>query len=178
MGILFGVLVLALLVAGLFYQRRQNKAWVKEERYEESGNWIDKRAGERGTYGSRDAERETERQSITREGRVRELAQHWRNYAFEQYPGFHEWTDDQIRKFTTEARGLAREVVEMAEHCLKGRPEEAVPAADPLSPHPQALKRITLNYLYDQYPALLDRDIEVLQRLDRALAAKVSTLLR
>ena len=101
MGIAFGLFVLVILIVALLNRRKQNKAWVQEERHDESGAWVDKRAGERGTYGSLDAEMEQERRKLKRQGQVTELSRLIRDYAFEHYPGFHSLSDAQIKAYST-----------------------------------------------------------------------------
>ncbi len=86
MEILFGLVVLALIIMGLRHRKKQDRKWLKEERYDESGAWIDKRAGERGTYGSRDREMEQERHLIRRSGNIEGLIHTIQTHCFEQFP--------------------------------------------------------------------------------------------
>src|SRR5438128_2425710 len=99
MAALIGVLILILLIMGLVSRKRRIKTWVKEERYEESGNWLDKRPGERGTWGSLDQEMARERGQMVRQGRVVELAGLIRQYAATQDPVFANLPEDQNRTF-------------------------------------------------------------------------------
>ena len=98
MELLFGLAVIALLILGWRSRKKQEKDWLKDERHDESGAWMDKRAGERGTYGSLDAEMEQSRQSVSKQNRINELARLVRTYFFEEYPDFHLLNDEQIKK--------------------------------------------------------------------------------
>lgn len=166
MGVLFGILILALLTVALYNRRKQNKNWVAEERYDESGAWMDKRAGERGTYGSLDALRETERQSLGRQSRIADAALDMRNYAFEHIPGFHERSDAQIRAFTSSAKALMTRFFDTIDGLKNGQPLQTPDAPPAEDPHSNALKKIMLAAAYAQFPWLLDQEIEVLKRLD------------
>jgi hypothetical protein len=167
MGIAFALFILVVLAVGLFNRRRERRDWVREERHDESGAWMDKRAGERGTYGSLDDERETERRLVARQGQAGELARRVREYCFEQYPDFHALSDARIRIFLDFLKGEAGEYVALLGDFAAGRlpGEVELPAAKP-APLP-ALKRNMLDFAYERYPALLDLDIDVLKLLDR-----------
>ena len=104
MGIAFGIIVLILIILAVWNRRKADKAWVKEERYEDSGAWIDKRAGERGTYGSLDEEMERERLYVSRQNRINELARIIRDFAFEHVDGFHLRSDAEIKTYAAFAR--------------------------------------------------------------------------
>ena len=176
MGMLFGLLVLILVVAGLLYRRKQNKAWVSEERNDESGDWLDKRAGERGTYGSLDAEREKTSRQRAHQGRVMELARLWRDYAFDQYSGFSDLSDAQLKSFTTFARTTAEQFLQSVEALLQGKVADNV---EPVAPdeHIQALKKIALDFAYTHFPKLLDLDVDQLRQFDLLTQGRVKTLI-
>lgn len=176
MEILFGLLILVLLAVALLNRRREKKTWLREERYDESGSWIDKRAGERGTYGSLDAEREAERHTLTRQGRINDLALDIRNFAFEHIPGFHERSTANIKAFTTEARDRANQLFSAIEALKTGQMPETQDAA-PDDPRTQALKKYMLNFSYEHCPWLLDQDLEAIQQLDRYVAVIAQNLL-
>jgi len=178
MDILFGLLVLILIAAGLYFQRRQRKQWIAEERYEESGDWLDKRAGERGAYGSLDAEREQERKTLTAQGRVVEAGRLLRDYFFEHFPGFDALNDAQLKTFTGFAREQTAQVMAEAENLLKGRlPESHEPSAE-TDAHVQALKKIMLDFTYRHFPELLELDIEQIKQLDLVAEAGAKKLLK
>ncbi|MFN0014545.1 MAG: hypothetical protein ACKVU2_08350 [Saprospiraceae bacterium] len=176
MQLLFGFIILALLTAALLLRRRQKKVWLHEERQEESGTWIDKRSGERGTYGSLDAEREAERHALSRQGRINDLALDIRNYAFEHIPGFHGRSDADIRDFTAFARSEAGRVFAAAEAMLTGDIPEASPAANNDDPHAQAVKKRLLDFAYEQFPKLLDLELDAIRQFDRYVAVVSGTL--
>ncbi|MEZ4942773.1 MAG: hypothetical protein R3D58_18005 [Saprospiraceae bacterium] len=177
MSILFGLLVLILLAAGLYLQRRQRKTWIKDERYEESGDWLDKRSGERGTYGSLDARREQERKTLADQGRTHELARLLRDYFFEHYPGFARLNNDQLKAFTTAARNQASQLFQTAASLLDGQTVSPHETPDPEAEHIQPLKKIMLEFSYQAFPALLDLDLEQIKQLDRFAASCAVQLL-
>lgn len=172
--ITFGIAIVLILIVGLMNRRKQNKAWLEQERREESGAWIDKRSGERGAFGSLDAEREAERFSLTRQGRVNDLALEIRNYAFEHIPGFSDLSDDQIRAFTVVAREQSGKIFIAAESVQRGQLPEFKGPYEASGDRVQALKTIILNRLYEQFPALLSQELDLIRQLDAytAFAAK------
>ena len=176
MGIVFGLFLLAVLIAGLLHRRHEKKTWLREERHEESGDWIDKRAGERGTYGSLDAEREAERHALSRQGRISDLALDLRNYAFEHIPGFHERSDADLRNFTTTAQSEAGRLLATAEAILNGQTPETTAAGD--DPHTKALKKMLLDFSYEQFPQLLDMELDAIRQFDRFAAGVAAGLLK
>lgn len=177
MSIIFAILIVVLIAAALLHRRREKRSWLREERYDESGAWVDKRASERGTYGRLDAEREAERYALTRQGRISDLALDLRNFAFEHVPGFHERSDAQLRAFTQTAKAHAAELFAAAEALLDGQsPETAEPPSD-THPLAEMLKKRILHALYDQYPALLDLDLDVIRQLDQYVVGKAAGLL-
>lgn len=128
---------------------------------------MDKRAGERGLYGSLDEERETERRNIAQQGQASELTRRIREYCFEQYPGFHALSDAQIRLFIEFLKEKTGEYVVLLSDVAAGRlPGETEPAQAKSESLP-AIKRAMLDFAYERFPALLDLDIDVLKRLDR-----------
>ncbi|MBK9338427.1 MAG: hypothetical protein IPM98_18575 [Lewinellaceae bacterium] len=142
MEILFGLLILVLITVALLNRRREKKTWLREERYDERGDWVDKRAGERGTYGSLDAEREAERFTLTRQGRINDLALDIRNFAFEHVPGFHERSTAEIKAFTADARDHAAQLLATIEALKTGQiPEVRDPMPD--DPEAQPIKNLS-----------------------------------
>jgi len=176
MGYIFGFLILVLLTVALLHRRRQKKTWLREERHEESGAWIDKRAGERGTYGALDAEREAERHVLSRQGRINDLALDLRNYAFEHIPEFHTRSDADIRAFTAFARSEAGRVFTVAATMLNDQLPDA-PAAIGDEAHAESLKKILLHFSYEQFPQLLDMELDAIRQFDRFAAGIAAGLL-
>jgi len=176
MELVFGLFILIVLVVGLLYRRKQNKTWVQEERYDESGAWVDKRAGERGTFGSLDAEMEAERRNLRRKDQVNELSRLIRNYAIEHYPGFHERSDAQIMAYNNFVKMQAVPFVTMTEQLLAGQKPGAISQPSSDAPHILAIKKMILDFSYRHFPALLDLEIETIREFDRHaeyLAAKL-----
>lgn len=165
--IAFGLLILALIFLAFYHRRKQNKAWLREERYEESGAWIDKRSGERGAYGSLDALREAERHGLSRQSRIADASLDIRNYAFEHLPGFHERSDEQVRDFTKKARAQVSQLFDIIDQMKNGKMPEAPDTAPADDPHVQSFKKIMLDAAYAQFPWLLDQEIEALKQLDK-----------
>lgn len=164
LGILFGLLILVLLAVGLTRRKKSNRAWVKEERYEETGHWVDKRPGERGTWGSLDAEMTRDRQQLVRQGRTVELAELLRAYASAHAPGFAELPEDQVRAFRSYTRTQAGQMIATIEQIRDGQAPAAVTSvADAQN---TALKKQILDFAYRQYPALLELDIDALRGFD------------
>ena len=164
MAALVGILILVLLIAGLVSRKRRSKAWLQEERYEESGNWIDKRSGERGTWGSLDQEMARERGQLVRQGRVVELADLIRQYAAEQVPGFARLPEEQVRAFRSRTRTEAAQMMTTIEQISQGKIPVPMPAAGDFQ-H-SALKKQLLDFAYRYYPALLDLDIDTIRQFD------------
>jgi hypothetical protein len=176
MQILFGLFVLAILIVGLVNRRKSKKTWIQEERFEESGHWIDKRSGERGTVGSLDREMEANRMSLSRQGRVVELALRIRTFAFEQFPGFHDLTDAHIRQFNEFARLQSALIIPSLELYLDGRPAQAPSTAfDPDEPT-AGLKKVILDFAYENYPGLLDGELDDIRQLDQSAGLWASGL--
>ena len=167
MGIFFGLLVLALLIWGLRSRKKQKTEWVKEERYDESGAWLDKRRGERGTYGSLDEEMEHERQDQSKRLKTNELAHVIRSYCFAEYPGFAALSEAQTKAclafIKTQAAMLAAAIEKMTEGQEPVIPDALV-AADTRG---AALKKRVLDFSFDRFPKLLDLEIEVIKKFDQ-----------
>ncbi len=173
MGVLIGVLILVLLIAGLVSRKRSTKAWVKEERFEESGDWLDKRPGERGTWGSLDQEMAQDRGQLVRQGRVVELAELVRQYAAENHPGFNELSDEEIRAFRAYTRTEANQMITSMEQISQGKTPPSVLATE--TPRNNVLKKLVLDFAYRAYPRLLDLDIEAIRQFDQYTGAWADT---
>lgn len=168
MGIAFGIIILVLLILALWNRRKSDKAWIKEERYDESGAWIDKRAGERGTYGALDAEMERERLYVSRINRINELARMIRDFAFEHIEGFHLRSDEDIKAYIAFAKRQAEQCVLAAEK-IRRAPETTTAPATPEEPAAQLAKNIRV-FLFQAYPKLLELDLDALRALDAEIA--------
>ncbi|MEO6758935.1 MAG: hypothetical protein ABIO24_05730 [Saprospiraceae bacterium] len=173
MAALVGILILILLVAGLVKRKRSDKAWVKEERYEESGQWMDKRSGERGTWGSLDAEMAHERGQLVRQGRAGELAELIRDYIAAHAPGLAGLPDEQLQVFRQQTRQEATRLVAAMEKISKGQKPPDVPAMS--NAEHAALKKQLLDFAYHHYPPLLDLDIDTIRQFDLLAGAWAET---
>ena len=175
MQILFSLFIVVVLLIALVLRRRERKAWEAKERFEESGAWIEKRPSERGTFGPIDAANEAERYAISRKGRMNDAALDIRNYAFEHIAGFHQRSDEEIRAFTAAARSQITALFDLLDKWESGG-DFPLPKTTPIeSAHSNAIKKIILDALYEQYQWLLEEDIEPLRQLDR-LALVSATL--
>ncbi len=164
-GILFGILILVLIVIALWRRKQETDAWLREERYDESGRWLDKRSGERGTYGTLDAEREAERFSLSRQGRIADLSIDIRNYCLQHIPAFQQQSDAFVLAFSQQTRRLLERFFDLIEEARKGKKLPIVtPERENL--HTAAIKKQILNSAFEQYPWLLDWDIPNLKQLD------------
>lgn len=176
MGIAFGLFIVAIIILGLIARRRQNKAWVQEERYDESGAWVDKRSGERGTYGSLDAEMELERSQMTRQGQVNDLARLIRDHAFEHFPGFHEMSDAQIKSYSAFTKQQAAQLIDAIGQFTGSRISDPAKQSPVETPYSQALKKKILDFSYRHFPALLDLEIETIKQFDRHVSVLSNAL--
>lgn len=162
LGILFGILILVLLAVGLTRRKRSDRTWVKAERYEESGDWLDKRPGERGSWGSLDAEMTQDRRQLVRQGRIVELAELLRAYVLAGR------TEEEVRTFRTYTRTQAAQMIAGIEQVKAGQmPSAAVASAG--AAQQEALKKQILDFAYRHYPGLLDLDIDTLRAFDLAV---------
>jgi hypothetical protein len=176
MGIVFGLFVIVILIAALLNRRRQSKAWVQEERHDESGAWVDKRAGERGTYGSLDVEMEQSRRNLTRQGRANDLSRLLRDYAFENYPGFHTLSDAQIKSYSNFVKNQVVLLLAVIEHLLDGQAPDPVENPPSEAAYHLALKKQILDFSYQHFPALLDLEIETIKQFDLYVGNLSNTL--
>jgi len=173
MEILFGLIVLALIIAGLRRRKKQDRKWLQEERYDESGAWIDKRGGERGTYGSRDREMEQERMRISRSGKIEGLVLLAQDHCLERYPALSPLEKGAERRWLALIRGKAAAFVAVIGQLLEGRTpgQPARPARNDAGR--DALKKKILDYSYDRFPALLDLDLDMIKQFD-GMAAQLA----
>lgn len=177
MEIAFGLLVLALIILGLRNRKKEKKEWVKEERYEESGAWIDKRSGERGTYGSLDEEMEANRRYIAQKSKISELALALQSFCFAKRPDFQSLSDRQIKQHLAYCKSEISALFDLAENMIKD--QAAGIAESDFSPNEPsvALKKQILNFAFERYPKLLDLEIELIQKFDLAAAHVASKIL-
>ncbi len=169
MEIAIGLLVLALIILGLRNRKKEKKEWVKEERYEESGAWIDKRSGERGTYGSLDEEMETNRHYIAAQSKISALALATQAFCFAQHRDFQSLNDGQIKRHLAFCKSEAAGIFAHIESLTHGRGISIDEA--PLAPNElrTALKKYVLSISYEHFPKLLDLEIEQIQKFDLAV---------
>jgi hypothetical protein len=177
MEFLFAILVLALLILGLRNRKKSKKEWVKEERYEDSGAWIDKRSGERGTYGSLDEEMEANRLYIAKQGKISELAQDVQAYCFAQIIDFQNFNDHQLKQHLAFCKSEINGLFEKVEAFVK-REKVAIPdriVANQEST--QGLKKVLLDFSFERFPKLLDLEIEQIQQFDQTAAQTAQRIL-
>lgn len=154
-------MLVLLIYLGWRSRKQQDHRWIKEERYEESGDWLDKRASERGTYGSLDAERETDRQQLRREVKINQVAK-----IFEK-----NWAtagDEDGRNRKEIFKTTAKKFIELAEQTAAGITPDQPDKPENLPTPLQNLKKELLGFAYENYPALLDLEIETIKKFDRA----------
>ena len=168
MEILFAVLILVLIILGLRNRKKRNKEWVKEERYEESGDWIDKRVGERGSYGSLDDEMEANRAFIANQSKTNDLARELQAYLFAQSTGFQQLNDVELQQHLKVCKSEIGALFGYYEQWMKGQEPSFAPAKPSTDPHLQALKKIILDFSFDRFPKLLDLEIAQIQKIDLA----------
>ncbi len=166
MEIIFGIIIMVLLVWGLINRKKGKTAWIKEERFEESGSWIDKRSGERGTYGSLDDEMEANRQYISLQGKVSELAQSIQSLLSKQLPEFQTKTHDDLKRHFSLIKSELLDYFIQCQGLIKGKSVRQTPQVHALHPLASDLKKSVLNYSYQHFPELLQLDIEILKQLD------------
>ena len=176
MEIAFGLLVLVLIVLGLRNRKKEKKEWVKEERFDESGAWIDKRTGERGTFGSLDEEMEADRQYIARQSKISELALAIQTFCFAHHPDFPNLSDGQVKSHLAFCKSEVAGLVEQIENLTKGRGIAVAEGTFGVNDPWKTLKKQVLDFSFDRFPKLLDLEIEQIQKFDLAtehLAKKV-----
>lgn len=168
MEIIFALLVLLLIIVGLRNRKKEKKEWIQEERYEESGAWLDKRSGERGTYGSLDEEMEANRKYVTRQGQISELAQNIQSICFTQIPEFHSLSDQQIKAHLNFCKKALNGLFEQVESLSNGG---TIPVQDAgLAPNAiqDAIKKQILDFSFQAFPKLLNLEIDQIRRFDQS----------
>jgi len=177
MEIVFVLIVLVLIILGLRNRKKEKKEWVKEERFEESGAWIDKRSGERGTYGSLDEEMEANRLFIAQKSKVNELMQAIQSFYFAQYPGFHSLSDAQIKGHLALAKSECSRLFEQINDLLEGGNISVASADSQPGELRSALKKAVLDFSWERFPKLLDLEIEKIRQFDLATEQVAQRLL-
>lgn len=170
MEYVFGLLVLALLILGLRSRRKSNKAWVKEERYEESGDWLDKRSGERGTYGSLDEEMEANRAHIAQQGKISATALAIQSICFAQVAGFQDFDQKKITQHLAFCKSETKALFEQVDVLLRGQTIGVAERDLPPDALRDTVKKRVLDDCFVHFPRILDLEIEQIQWLDRAAA--------
>jgi hypothetical protein len=178
MEIFIGLLLLALLAWGLRSRKKERTTWLKEERYEESGAWLDKRSGERGTFGSLDDEMEQERRSLRSQSNAKELSHLVRSYCLGAYPGFSSLADEPTQRCLGFIQKQAAAVVGAIEKMLEtGAPPPPLSPPQADAPHCLALKKKVLDFSFDRFPKLLDLEIETIKKFDAWTEQIVASIL-
>lgn len=145
--------------------KKQDKDWIKEERYEESGDWIDKRPGERGSYGRLDREREAERADIYHAGRIQELIREIEK-EMDWIPGRH----------TRLIREKVDSLIVWVNMIQAGKNIAQPTDISVANEQAEVLKKIILKTFFDLFPDLLNADIQHLKFLDSYVLEKAAEL--
>ncbi len=172
MELYFSIAILLLLVLGLWQRNKKEKALRQDEAADESGEWIERRSGERGTYGMLDRERETARKHIHYQSQIDELALLVRRWFFESYPGYHALEDHRLRGHTQFCKA---QLLDFARQ-LPVLPKAVDPPAMTHTGDP-TLCQIIRQFSFQLYPGMLDLDTESLQRLDTRVGLLASDLI-
>jgi len=166
MEILFGLLVIGLLVLGIWNRKKSKRAWLEAERYDDSGVWIDKRSGERGTFGSLDEEMESNRKYIAKQARVSELARIVQNFCFEQVPNYQQLTPEKAKRFFAFCKSEADWLIGHVENLTRDQPGNISKIDYQQSELRDNLKKHVLNYSFEHFPQLLEIEIEQVKKFD------------
>lgn len=178
MEILFGLLVIVLLVLGLRTRKKRSHAWKAEERFEESGDWIDKRTGERGTYGSLDDEMEANRQYIARKAKISALSMAVQRTLFAELPAYAQLEKAALSEdLALIKREIGRVFVQIHE-AESGLPLELSNATFVDDAFKQQIKKQILDFCFESFPYLLDWEISEIQKLDKICAHCASLIVR
>lgn len=169
MTILFALLILLLLTVGLLNRKKSKKEWIKEERYEESGNWLDKRSGERGTYGSLDKEMEANRLYISRQRKIKDTTQAVQGILFAQHPNYQDLSLEKQKKHHSFCESEIAGLFDQIESLQNGKTLQGVAALLPPDTLRTLLKKQILADSFEAFPKLLDLEIEEIRKLDAAV---------
>ncbi len=168
MEIIFGIVVLVLIILGLRNRKKEKSSWIKEERYEESGAWIDKRSGERGAYGSLDEEMEANRLFIAKQSKINELTVNIQAFCFAQIPDFHKLSEESLQKHRAFCKSEITGLFEQIDQLTTGRQANVADASYPANEFRAGLKKQVLDFSFDRFPKLLDLEIEAIKKFDLA----------
>ena len=177
MEIVFGLMVLALIILGLRNRKKRNKTWLKEERFEESGDWIDKRPGERGAYGSLDEEMESNRLKIARQSKINDLVHEIQAWCFENHPDYPFLNEEQLKRHSASCKSMVAGLFDQIEQLLRGREPVIEDGLLPQAALHTGLQKIMLNFAYNHFPKLLDLEIGQIQRFDLLTQTLASRML-
>ena len=167
MEILFGLLVIVLLVVGLRARKKSRHEWKKEERFEERGDWIDKRSGERGTYGSLDDEMESNRQYIAQKAKVSELSMAVQRSLYAEKEAYNIL---EKKALTQHLDGIKREIGHLFAQIQAAQSGLPLPVPNSLRLQDALTGRIKkqiLDFCFETFPYLLDWEIADIQKLDQ-----------
>jgi len=165
---IFGLAVIVLMLVGFYRRKQADRTWIQEERYEDSGDWLDKRSGERSSYGRLDREREDERRKVFAQGQMQDLAAQIGRF-LQLPPGTQ---TAYLREKTAYISMLAETLMQH-----KILPDVRNIEADP-QPETTALKKHILQWIYDTYPVLLELPIEQIKDLDRRIEAVAADMIK
>lgn len=168
MEILFGLLVLGLLALGIWNRKKSKSEWIKAERYDESGDWIDKRSGERGTFGSLDEEMESNRKYIAKQAKISELALLVQRYCLEQVLGYQQLEPEKAKRFFAFCKSEADWLFGHVENLTRDQPSSISKMDYPPSEHRDRLKKQVLDYSFEHFPQLLELEIEQVKKFDHS----------
>ena len=152
-------------MVGLLNRKKSKKDWIKEERYEESGNWIDKRSGERGTYGSLDEEMEANRLYISRQRKISETTQAVQGILFTQHPYYQDLSIENQKKHHSFFKAEIADLFDRVESLKPGKPLLPEAPILPANELRTLLKKQILAYSFEAFPELLDLEIEEIKKL-------------
>lgn len=168
MEILFALLVLALLVLGVLNRKKSKREWIKEERHDESGIWIDKRSGERGTFGSLDEEMESNRKYIAKQAKVSELAQIMQHFCAIQTAEYQKLSSEKTPRFFAFCKSEADWLLGHVENFTRDQPGSISNIQYPPNPLRDNLKKRVLDFSFEHFPQLLELEIEQIKKFDNA----------
>lgn len=166
MTILFALLVLLLLTVGLLNRKKSKKEWIKEERYEESGNWLDKRSGERGTYGSLDKEMEANRLYISSQRKIKDTTQAVQKILFAQHHNYQNLSLEKQQIHYSYCKSEIGGLFDLIESLQHGKTLSGEAPLLPPDTLRTLLKKQILTDSFEAFPNLLDLEIEEIRKLD------------
>ena len=167
MEILFGLLVIVLLVLGLRGRKKSRQEWKKEERFDESGDWIDKRGGERGTYGSLDNEMESNRQYIAQKAKESALSMAIQRSLYAEQSTYSQLDKAAIKKDLDGIKLLIGHLIAQIQATQSGMALPISPIREIEHDLVGKIKKQILDFCLENFPFLLDWEISDIQNLDQ-----------